>query len=197
MLNRWGLAFATGLTGGSFACTGAVSDVSPTGETLPAGATAGAGSTYTESAGGTTLMTLPAQGTSIENGSGGADNATGELPDETRLPELPPIEYCDAPTKVLVASCGNGSCHSNPNVTIGDFAVDTQRAYNFVDRLAARDPECGRIIDSRDYSKSLLLTKVRGDFEVPKCGERMPIGSFVITTEQIDCLASWLQQFQL
>jgi hypothetical protein len=44
--------------------------------------------------------------------------------------------------------------------------------------------------------KSLMLTKVRGSFPSPDCGGRMPIGSFVITEEQIDCLASWLQQFQ-
>lgn len=113
------------------------------------------------------------------------------------IPMLPPIEFCDAPTKVLVASCGNGSCHSNLNATIGDFALDAQRAYDFVDRLSRKDPGCGKIIDSDDYSKSLLLTKVTGDYEFPKCGARMPVGSFVITDEQIDCLSSWLQQFQL
>jgi hypothetical protein len=96
-----------------------------------------------------------------------------------------------------MASCGNGSCHSNENATIGDFAVSPEHAYAFVDRVSRRNPTCGLIIDSEDYSKSLLLTKVRGDFESPKCGERMPIGSFLITEEQIDCLASWLQQFQL
>jgi hypothetical protein len=107
-----------------------------------------------------------------------------------------PAIFCDAPRKVLMASCGNGSCHSNSGATIGDFAVDPERAYHFVDKLAARDPECGFIIDSRDYSQSFLLLKVRGDFPVPQCGERMPVGSFKITEEQIDCLASWLQQFQ-
>ncbi|MEY2931372.1 MAG: hypothetical protein RL033_2121 [Pseudomonadota bacterium] len=201
MLNRWGLTFATGLLSGSFACTGTVSDVSTARQALPPAA-AGAGSSYAEATGGTSALL----GGGVEDGTG-AGEATQEPRDEPALPdelsgerdqpELPPIEFCDAPTKVFVASCGNGSCHSNPNVVIGDFAVDAQRAYNFVDRVAVRNAGCGKIIDSQDYSKSLILTKVRGDFEVPKCGERMPIGSFVITTEQIDCIASWLQQFQL
>jgi hypothetical protein len=201
MLNRWRLTFATGLLGGSFACTGAVSDVSSARQPLPPGA-AGAGNSYVEAADGTTALL----GGGVEDGAG-AGEATQEPRDEPALPdelsgerdqlELPPIEYCDAPAKVLVASCGNGSCHSNANVVIGDFAADTQRAYDFVDRVSVRHADCGKIIDSQDYSKSLLLTKVRGDFEVPRCGERMPIGSFVITTEQINCLASWLQQFQL
>ncbi len=133
------------------------------------------------------------EGSPAELGAGAPD----VLPDPADLPALPPIEFCDAPTKVLMATCGNGACHSNGNATIGDFATDAVSAYDFVDRPSRRNPSCGRIIDSEDYSKSLLLTKVRGDFEAPKCGERMPTGSFVITKEQIDCLASWLQQFQL
>jgi len=110
--------------------------------------------------------------------------------------ELPPIEYCDAPTKVLTASCGNGSCHSNPGATIGDFAVGPVEAARFVDVVSVRNASCGRIIDSRDYSQSLLLTKITGNFPAPGCGGRMPIGSFIITEEQTECLASWLQQFQ-
>lgn len=135
-------------------------------------------------------------------GAGGAgardvEDDPAELPDPQDLPALPPLEFCDAPTKVLVASCGNGSCHNNPRATIGDFAVDSQRAYEFVDRVSRRHADCGKIIDTSDYSKSLLLTKITGDFESPRCGERMPVGSFLITQEQIDCLAGWLQQFQL
>jgi hypothetical protein len=196
MLNRWGLILATGLLMSSSACTGAISDDSSTPETPPAAAAAGAGGSSVEATGATTA-TSPGASASSENETGGTGSETEDVSDELELPELPPIEYCDAPTKVLVKSCGNGSCHSNANVTMGDFAVDPQRAYNFVDRVSTRNASCGRIIDSRDYSKSLMLTKVRGDFEAPKCGERMPIGSFVITSEQISCLASWLQQFQL
>ena len=69
-------------------------------------------------------------------------------------------------------------------------------AASFVDVLSVRDPDCGRIIDSRDYSQSLLLTKITGRYPQPGCGGRMPIGSFIITEEQTECLASWLQQFQ-
>jgi hypothetical protein len=103
--------------------------------------------------------------------------------------------FCDAPTKVLMASCGNGSCHSNAGATIGDFAVSPERAVAFVDKISVRDPSCGRIIDSRNYADSLILTKVTGTYPL-HCGGRMPVGSFTITDDQIGCLASWLQQFQ-
>jgi hypothetical protein len=197
MLDRRAVALATGLLGGSLlACTGSISEPSSEPGQRPTPVAAGA----VDEAGGATATTSPiASGTAgagarSEENVSGAGGASDELPDDR---ELPPFEFCDAPTKVLMASCGNGSCHSNANATIGDFAVDAERAYNFVDRVSVRNATCGKIIDSEDYSKSLLLTKVRGDFEVPKCGERMPIGSFVITAAQIDCLASWLQQFQL
>jgi hypothetical protein len=133
--------------------------------------------------GGTVSSSTPPPMDVADRGAGGNDS-------------LPPPVFCDAPTKVLVASCGNGSCHSNSGATIGDFAVDAERAYNFVDKVSVRHASCGRIIDSQDYSKSLLLTKVRGTFPSPECGGRMPVGSFQISEEQIDCLASWLQQFQ-
>ncbi len=103
--------------------------------------------------------------------------------------------YCDAPTRVLQASCGNGSCHSNAGATIGDFAVSAAHAVAFVDKVSVRSPSCGRIIDSRNYGDSLILTKVTGTYPL-HCGGRMPVGSFVITDDQIACLASWLQQFQ-
>jgi hypothetical protein len=120
---------------------------------------------------------------------------------------MPPAEFCDAPAKLLVPHCGGGSCHSNKDVRMGDFAINTTQAYNFVDKVSTRHADCGRIIDSRDYSKSFILIKLRGELlsnvseavaesDPVHCGGRMPIGSFVIEDELIDCMASWLQQFQ-
>jgi len=144
-------------------------------------------------AGGSDPGAEPPEGGDSGAGGAGVEANAGAGGDVTALP---PIEYCDAPTKVLTASCGNGSCHSNPGATIGDFAVGPVEAASFVDVVSVRNASCGRIIDSRDYSQSLLLTKITGGFPAPGCGGRMPIGSFVITEEQTDCLASWLQQFQ-
>jgi hypothetical protein len=111
---------------------------------------------------------------------------------------FPAPVFCDAPTKVFVPSCGGGSCHDNSGATIGDFAVDPTRAYNFVDKDSVRHADCGRIIDSRDYSKSFLLRKIiQGAFETPYCGGIMPVPSYPqLTEDQVDCVASWLQQFQ-
>lgn len=119
-----------------------------------------------------------------------------------------PIEFCDAPAKVLTPKCGIGSCHGNHDAVMGDFGIDAEHALKFIDKPATRHAECGRIIDSRDYSKSFMLIKMRGDLlsnlseqqaasvDDSHCGGRMPVGSIVITDDQIDCVASWLQQFQ-
>lgn len=149
---------------------------------------------------------IPNTDTLDDTGNGGSDDATNEPTDaetdtetETPLAEddtpLAPAQFCDAPNEVFLVSCGNGSCHSSRNATIGGFAVDEASAYDFVDRMSVRDPSCGRLIDSRDYSQSLILTKVNGTYPAG-CGGPMPVGSFVFTQAQVDCLASWLQQFQ-
>ena len=201
MQTRRALALiVTWLGAAQLACTGSVGEQlsdPPVRPLAPAGGAGGAGPSdngVVTAAPSPTTTTIPDPG---ETGPIAAGGSTGSASDPLDLPALPPIEFCDAPTKVLMASCGNGSCHSNPRATIGDFGINATRAYDFVDRVSARHPDCGLIIDSQNYSKSLLLTKVTGDFESPRCGERMPVGSFTITDEQIDCLSSWLQQFQM
>jgi hypothetical protein len=158
---------------------------------------AGAGQ---EAAGGSspTTPTTPSAG-----GQGGTDPSSNPPPDVEAGgaggdDALPRAVFCDAPTKIFVPSCGNGACHDNSAATIGDFGADAQRAYNFVDKDAVRHADCGRIIDSRDYSQSLILRKLtQGAFEVPHCGGIMPIPSYPpLNRDQIDCVASWLQQFQ-
>jgi hypothetical protein len=183
------------LAGAFVLACGGVDD--PEGEppSLPS-ALAGAGAAGQGLGGSSNVTAPPSQG-----GQGGTDSSSDPAPPIAAAGSagdgsLPAAVFCDAPTKVLVASCGNGSCHSNAGFVGGDFAVDSEHAYNFVDKVSVRHAYCGRIIDSQDYSKSLLLTKVRGSFPSPDCGGRMPVGSFKITEDQIDCLASWLQQFQ-
>jgi hypothetical protein len=118
-------------------------------------------------------------------GAGGAESAPAPV-------------FCDAPAKIFVPSCGIGACHENPAAAMSAFAVDTTSAYNFVDKVSTRHAECGRIIDSRDYSQSLLLLKIQGAITDPVlCGGIMPIPSYApLSATQIDCVASWLQQFQ-
>jgi hypothetical protein len=180
----------------------------PDGESsLMAEPPAGAGGGQTT---GTTTTQLPAELPS-ESDSGTPVRdvpANGGSGSETDPALETPIEFCDAPNKLLTPKCGGGSCHGNQGAAMGDFAIDAQHAIKFVDKVSTRHAECGRIIDSRDYSKSFMLIKLRGDLlgnlseeqqasvDLPYCGGRMPVGSIVITDDQIDCLASWLQQFQ-
>lgn len=187
---RWTLGFS----GGLLACAGTIGEVD---EQPNAGALA---PPVAQGTGGASVGVTTPAGTVSDSSDAGS---TAGAPSSGRADGGVPVatafapEYCDAPTLVLTASCGNGSCHSNVGAAIGDFAVSAERAVAFVDRASAKDPTCGRIIDSSDYSKSLLLTKVTGDFVSPKCGGAMPVGSFTVLTQaQIDCLASWLQQFQ-
>jgi len=175
------------------ACSG-VDD--PEGQPLPS--LAGAGGAGQEPAGNPPQTAPPSAG-----GQGGTEASSNPGPDVAAGgtgggASFPAAVFCDAPAKVFVPSCGGGSCHGNSGAVIGDFAVDTQRAYNFVDKVSVRHADCGRIIDSRDYSQSFLLLKIReGSFETPYCGGIMPVPSFPQLSEtQIDCVASWLQQFQ-
>jgi len=187
----------------AFGCGGVQTpDGEPSSDERPAAAGAGGGTQQTattttplsQTDSGPPVMDLPSNG-----GSGSQTDTSLETP----------IEFCDAPTKVLTPKCGIGSCHGNQNAVMGDFGIDAEHAVKFVDKPATRHPECGRIIDSRDYSKSFMLLKMRGDLlgnlseeqaatvDAPYCGGRMPVGSIVITNDEIDCLASWLQQFQV
>ncbi|HWO12478.1 MAG TPA: hypothetical protein VNN80_23435 [Polyangiaceae bacterium] len=109
----------------------------------------------------------------------------------------PERQYCDAPAKVFAESCGNGSCHTNRGATIGDFAVGQAEAERYVGRSSVRNAECGLVIDPVEPQNSLILTKVNGEYpaELP-CGGPMPVGSFLVTDEQIDCISDWVEQFR-
>jgi hypothetical protein len=104
--------------------------------------------------------------------------------------------FCDAVTQVLLPRCGGGSCHSNPNARIGDFAAGRAEAESFVDVPSVRNASCGFVIDSRDPSQSLLLRKLIGDYPIPTCGGPMPVSGGDLTDEQIECMGSWLEQFR-
>jgi hypothetical protein len=170
-------------------------------EQPPASAGAGAGTTTAGTLPGKTAESDAGSRENMAPSSGGSGGSQGGNTLE------PPVEFCDAPAKLLVPHCGGGSCHSNKDVDMGDFAMNATQAYKYVDKLSSRNADCGRIIDSRDYSKSFILIKLRGELlsnvseavaesDPVHCGGRMPIGSFVIEDDLIDCMASWLQQFQ-
>lgn len=127
----------------------------------------------------------------------GADAGGVSAPAEPDAGAPPaPRMYCDAVELVLKASCGNGSCHSNRGATIGDFAVGAEEAARYVSRASVRNADCGLIIDPRNPADSLILTKVTGTYRDDlNCGAQMPVGSFEITEEQIECLADWVEQF--
>lgn len=146
-----------------------------------AGAPAGSGGAGT--AGSANVM-LP-DGSSGVGGAGGASGA-GSVAE--------PV--CDAVTQVLLPNCGGGSCHSNPDARIGDWAVGRAEAESFVDVPSVRNVQCGVIIDSSDPSQSLLLRKLIGDFPIPMCGGPMPVSGPDLTDAQISCMASWLEQFR-
>jgi hypothetical protein len=106
----------------------------------------------------------------------------------------PPRVYCDAVGEVLRFKCGP-SCHQNVRFKSGDFAVGPDEARAYIDRVSAKNESCGLIINSSEPQKSLIVTKITGDYPKPDCGGAMPIGSFEITDEEIDCISNWLEQF--
>jgi hypothetical protein len=129
-------------------------------------------------------------------GSGGSGG--GDEPDAGNV-VTPPRDgpYCDAVSRVFQPTCGNGSCHTNKNATIGDFGAGPEEAAAYVGRGSVRDADCGLIIDPVEPQESLILTKVTGDYPTDQnCGGRMPVGSFEVTDEQIDCISDWVEQFR-
>lgn len=167
-----------------------------------AGASGAAGSAVMSSVGGSAAgVAGSADAGGAESGGASGASAAGAAGVSSvagaagRGAALPP-KICDAVTEVFQVACGGGSCHTNPGALIGDWGLSLQEAMTYVDRVSVRDAACGKIIDSSDYSKSFILVKLQG--HVPDgCGGPMPVGSYGdLTQEQIDCVASWLQQFQ-
>jgi hypothetical protein len=108
---------------------------------------------------------------------------------------------CDALNLVFKPSCGGGSCHTSQGTAIGDWGFSAESALKYLDKPSVRfrlsdGQPCGLIINSQSYGDSWMLTKLEGT--IPDgCGGRMPVGSYGdFTQDDIDCVASWLQQFQ-
>lgn len=126
-------------------------------------------------------------GLAMSTGRGGSGGSSSGVDEEV---------YCDAVSQVFMPRCGGGSCHSNPNATIGDFAVGTAEAESYVNVPSVRNPVCGLIIDPVAPSNSLILRKVVGGFPSPTCGGAMPVTGGELTDDQIDCVASWVRKFR-
>jgi hypothetical protein len=153
--------------------------------------TAGRGGSVAAGAGGSS-------GAEDGGGSGSGGSAGGAEPDAGSVVTPPPErDYCDAVTLVFSETCGNGSCHTNKGATIGDFGAGPEEAASYVGRGSVRDADCGLIINPVEPQQSLILTKVIGGYPTDQnCGGRMPVGSFEITDEQIDCISDWVEQFR-
>ena len=191
----WVAVCGAGLLG----CVGQITadDVAPGGAELDLGGAASGDARVPEVVGGSSPSA--GAGASSDAGRVGDVQVTDAGTELGERPSTEPAEarvYCDAPTLVLTASCGNGSCHSNGGVAIGDFAIGPERIPPFIDKVSTRGPQCGLIIDTHDPNASLILTKVIGTYP-DGCGGAMPVGSFGDLTEaQIECLANWVQQFR-
>jgi len=137
-------------------------------------------------------------GASGEGGNAGTGDGPGhDEPDAGDLVTPPAHVYCDAVNTVFRPTCGNGSCHTNEGAVIGDFGVSAEKAASYVGRGSVRDTDCGLIINPVEPQQSLILTKVTGGYPSDQnCGGRMPVGSFEITDEQIDCISDWVEQFR-
>lgn len=130
--------------------------------------------------GGTAGMTLP------------PDEANGVLDSESE----PEPEVCDAVTEVLVPSCGGSGCHQG--VGIGNFGVGEEEAVSYVDKSPVSNVGlCGLMIDSNNPARSMILTKVTGGapYNEDDCKQLMPPNR-ALPQDQVDCLRSWIQQFQ-
>jgi hypothetical protein len=157
-----------------------------------ANAGAGTGGSANAGAGGSAAGSNEPGGASAGGSPGSDESDAGSV-----VTPQPPRRYCDAVTTVFKPTCGNGSCHTNKGATIGDFGAGQAEAAAYVGRGSVRDADCGLIINPIDPQESLILTKVTGDYPAEEnCGGIMPVGSFEVTDEQIECISDWVEQFR-
>lgn len=133
--------------------------------------------------------------------TGAVGTASTSLPDEssetqgTSIDTQPP---CDAVSQVFQISCNTSSgCHTA--VGIGNFALGAAEAIALVDQFPYLNASsCGPMIDSANPLRSLIYTKITGDFPEGEgsCKDLMPLAPSVVTPAQLACLESWLMQFQ-
>jgi len=105
------------------------------------------------------------------------------------------VNDCDAFGTIIVARCGQPTCHNSGSAQ-GDFARgDEQVIFDYVDRPSTVSTCDGRFIDSRNTDDSLLLTKTASP--IPQgCGNlQMPLSGALLTDDQTACLQEWLTQF--
>ena len=96
---------------------------------------------------------------------------------------------CDG-RQLLLVNCSG--CHDGVSETTGffDLRVPSTAVATLVGRAAA-GPACGatgRILVNDDGS-GLFVDKLAAQ---PPCGDRMPQGTFPLTTEEMACVAAWI-----
>lgn len=137
---------------------------------------------------------------SNSGGTGGAasPNMQGMAGSSMNGPSRPdePEAVCDAVTEVLIPSCGGSGCHQG--VGIGEFALGVEEAESYVGQSPVSNvASCGLMIDPDNPNRSMILTKVTGQapYNADDCKQLMPPLD-PLPQSQVDCLRSWLQQFQ-
>jgi hypothetical protein len=186
---------------GLCACSGVIETPEPEPVGGRGGATSTAGRGGRSGAGGAVDAGTGdgSSGAAGEAGSSGGSGGSGDDEPDAGNVVTPPRDdpYCDAVSLVFTPTCGNGSCHTNKGATIGDFGAGPEEAAAYVGRGSVRDADCGLIINPVEPQQSLILTKVTGTYPTDQnCGGRMPVGSFEVTDEQIDCISDWVEQFR-
>ena len=188
------------------ACSGAIDEPTPHVSAGGSSATAGAGGSGSPAATGGSGANASEQDAGEGGGQSGAGSSSGgsssgagsggSSPGSGGSAAISHEPVCDAVTVVFQQSCGVGACHGNPGATIGDFGVGQAEAAALVDVPSRRNLGCGFYIDSSDTSQSLILRKLIGDFGDQECGGTMPAIGRDLTPQEIDCVESWLTQFQ-
>lgn len=127
-------------------------------------------------------------------GSAGGNNQTGS----GGSGGTPDGDFCNAPEVVFFDKCGGETsfCHGDRSGN-GAFAENPAAAAAVLNQASANNPTCGLLIDSDNINDSLILTKVGEDTYDPDCGNRMPIDDpNPLPEEDVECIRSWLSQFQ-
>ena len=94
-------------------------------------------------------------------------------------------------TQILTPACGASSCHGAGVPALGLDLVSpgvTQRLVN----VAANGCGDKTLVTPGRADTSYLLAKLSHD--APECGERMPLGAAPLSSQQMACLTTWVNQ---
>lgn len=132
--------------------------------------------------------------------AGGAFACAAPLDDPARFLDggTTAAETCDVDVEadILAVRCAGSVCHSAGDQRAAGLDLVTPGVADRVKNVASASAECGgsMLVVPGDPGNSLMYQKLT---DAPPCGSRMPLAQEALSTEETDCVRSWIQEMAL